>query len=71
MRQLERMLLFFDKSNLEAPTEPTEDPNLFSELVCKVLALGETFGVRSQCVYLWVGVSAKRPLHDRSLSGQD
>jgi hypothetical protein len=71
MQQLERMLLFFDKSNLEAPTEPTEDPNLFSEFDRKVLALGETFGVRSQCVYLCMGASTERPMHDRSLSGQN
>jgi hypothetical protein len=45
-QELERMLRFFEKSNLEAPTDYTEDPNLFSEMDCNLLGLGETFGVR-------------------------
>jgi hypothetical protein len=40
------------------PTHCTEDPNLFSELDCNLLALRKTFGLWLQCVYLWVSRSA-------------
>jgi hypothetical protein len=49
------------------PTHYTEDPNLFSELDCNLLGLGETFGVCLQCVYLWVLRSASNlPLRAES-----
>jgi hypothetical protein len=58
------------ESVTQTPTRYTEDPNLFSDLDCKVIALGKTFGFLLQCVYLWVsrfGMQSAHPVRCAAL----